>query len=168
MKKQEMLICLWFDNQAEEAVKFYTSVFGNSEIVRVTRYGKEGFEYHQKPEGSVATIEFRLNDMKFLALNGGPVFRFNEAISVIVNCENQQEIDYYWSMLTEGGEEVQCGWLKDKFGLSWQITPEFLNEYMTDNDESRKARVERALFSMKKLVIEDLKNAYEGIEVGAR
>lgn len=167
MKNQEIAICLWFDNQAEEAVRFYTSVFKDSEIGPTVLYGKEGFEYHGKPEGAVMTIDFRLNNMKFTALNGGPLFRFNEAVSIIVNCETQEEIDYYWSKLTEGGEESQCGWLKDKYGVSWQIAPDFISDYMSDKDMVRRSRVERAMYPMKKIIINDLKRAYEGQEVHA-
>lgn len=162
MKSNDISICLWFDSQAEEAVKFYTSIFKDSHIGKISRYSKEGFEFHGKPEGSVMSIEFSINGRNFMALNGGPIFKFNEAVSVMVYCENQQEIDYYWSKLTEGGEESQCGWLKDKFGLSWQVVPELMKDYMTDTDTSRKARVERAFLPMKKLIIEDLVNAYEG------
>jgi predicted 3-demethylubiquinone-9 3-methyltransferase (glyoxalase superfamily) len=162
MKKNEMAICLWFDDQAEQAAGFYTSIFSNSEIVRINKYGKEGFEFHQKPEGSVMEVEFRLYDMKFTALNGGPLFRFNESVSVMVYCETQEEIDHYWSKLTEGGEESMCGWLKDKYGVSWQIIPSLINDYLDDNNTERKSRVEKALFQMRKLIISDLKNAYEG------
>lgn len=162
-----MTICLWFDHEAVEAVNFYTSIFKDSEIGHISRYGKEGFEFHKKPEGTVSSIEFRLNQMKFLALNGGPVFRFNEAISIVVNCETQEEIDYYWSRLTENGQEVQCGWLKDKFGLSWQIVPSVLTKYLFSKDHERKSRVEKAFFSMKKFNIEELTNAYNGIQVSS-
>jgi len=157
-----MAICLWFDDQAEEAAEFYTSVFKDSAINRINKYGKEGFEYHRKPEGSVMEVEFRLNDMKLTALNGGPLFRFNESVSIMVYCETQEEIDNYWSKLTEGGEESMCGWLKDKYGVSWQIIPTLFNEYIVDNNTERKARVEKAVFQMRKLIIADLKNAYEG------
>jgi predicted 3-demethylubiquinone-9 3-methyltransferase (glyoxalase superfamily) len=163
--KHEMAICLWFDNQAEEAARFYASIFHDSEIGRINTYGKEGFEFHQKPEGSVMTVEFRLNKMHFLALNGGPIFNFNEAVSIMVNCDNQEEIDHYWNKLTEGGEESQCGWLKDKYGVSWQIVPRLLTEYMTDHDSARRSRVERAFFKMRKLIINDLSEAYHGVEV---
>ena len=161
-KKQAMTICLWYNNEAEQAVNLYTGVFNDSSVGRISRYGKEGFEYHQKPEGTVMTIEFALNGMNFLALNGGPQFKFNEAASVVVQCETQEEIDYYWDKLSEGGEEGPCGWLKDRFGLSWQIVPEILNEYMTDNNSVRVAQVTEAYLQMKKFDIAKLKEAYEG------
>ncbi len=162
MNRQEMTICLWFDVQAEEAANFYTSVFYDSGIGHISRFGKEGFEFHGKPEGTVMTVEFRLNQMKFIALNGGPQFRFNESISIMVYCETQEEIDHYWSKLTEEGEESQCGWLKDKFGLSWQIVPAILPSYLTDKDITKKSRVEKSLLQMKKLEIKELKKAYDG------
>lgn len=163
--KNEMAICLWFDNQAEEAANFYISIFRDSEIGRISRYGKEGFEYHGKPEGSVMTVEFRINRMNFLGLNGGPIFKFNESMSIIVYCNTQEEIDFYWNKLSEGGEESQCGWLKDKYGVSWQIVPEIIKEYMVDHNQARKARVENALFKMKKLVIAELTEAYNSVEL---
>ncbi|MGE5406133.1 MAG: VOC family protein [Methanosarcina sp.] len=167
MIQNEMKICLWFDHQAVEAVNFYMSIFKNSEIGHISRYGKEGFEFHKKPEGTVSAIEFSLNQMKFIALNGGPEFRFNEAISIVVNCETQEEIDHYWDGLTEGGQEIQCGWLKDKFGLSWQIVPTLLTKYLSTKDNERKSRVEKAFFRMKKFDIEELTNAYNGIQVSS-
>lgn len=162
MKKNEMAICLWFDDQAEEAVKFYTSVFKDSEIGPTEKATKEGFEFHRKPEGSALAIEFRLNDMKFLALNGGPLFKFNESVSVMVFCDTQEEIDNYWSRLTEGGEESMCGWLKDKYGVSWQIVPSVLNDYIAEGDLKKLGRFNNAMFKMRKLIIADLKRAYEG------
>ncbi len=161
MSKHEMTICLWFDDQAEEAAKFYTSVFKDSKIGRISRFGKEGFEFHHKPEGSVMDIEFRLNGMKFIALNGGPVFKFNEAISIIVNCDTQEEVDYYWTHLTEGGQEQACGWLKDKYGLSWQIIPKILVDYLADKDPGRRSRVATEMFKMKKIDTSILKKAYD-------
>jgi len=149
--------CLWFDNQAEEAAKFYTSVFKNSEIKSITRYGKEGHDIHGQKEGTVLTVEFRINGQSYTALNGGPAFTFNEAISFQVFCENQEEIDYYWNTLSEGGEEGQCGWLKDKFGLSWQIVPAILGKLM--NDPSKSERVVKAFLQMKKFDMEKLLNA---------
>jgi predicted 3-demethylubiquinone-9 3-methyltransferase (glyoxalase superfamily) len=157
-----MSICLWFDDQAEEAVNFYTSVFKNSEIGPMERYTSEGYEFHKKPAGSVLAIEFRLNDMKFMALNGGPLFKFNESVSIMVFCDTQEEIDNYWSRLTEGGEESMCGWLKDKYGVSWQIIPSIFNEYLAKGDVEKMNRFNKALYTMRKLIIEDLKNAYEG------
>ena len=149
--------CLWFDNQAEEAAKFYTSIFKNSSIGSVSRYGKEGFEFHGMPEGTAMTVVFQLNGQYYTALNGGPVFKFNEAISFQVFCETQEEIDHYWIKLTEGGSESQCGWLKDKYGVSWQIIPSILPKLMTD--PTRAGRVTAAFMQMKKFDIEKLMNA---------
>ncbi len=154
--------CLWFDNQAEEAAKFYTSIFKDSRIIHVARYGKEGFEVHGRPEGSAMTVEFELNGQVFTALNGGPNFKFTEAISFVVNCETQEEVDFLWEKLTEGGEEVQCGWLKDKFGLSWQIVPTKLGELMGDPDPTKTGRVMSAMLQMKKIDVAGLQRAYEG------
>lgn len=162
MKRQEMSICLWFDHHAEEAVQFYTSVFQDSKTGRISRFGKEGFEHHGKPEGSVMAIDFELNGMHFIALNGGPEFTFNESISVVINCETQEEIDHYWSGLCDGGQEGPCGWLKDRFGISWQVNPSVLPQYLTDPDPEKRKRVGEAIFRMKKLDIETLKKAYEG------
>ncbi len=155
---QKMTICLWFDNQAEEAVNFYTSIFKNSSIGTISRYGKEGFEFHGKPEGSVMVVNFKLNDMSFSALNGGSIFKFNESISIVVNCDTQEEIDHYWNKLTSaGGQEVQCGWLKDKYGLSWQIVPTILESLMSNPEKA--PRVMNAFLKMKKFDIESLKKA---------
>lgn len=149
--------CLWFDNQAEEAANFYVSIFKNSRIENISYYGKEGFEIHGKKEGTVLTVVFSVNGQTFTALNGGPIFKFNESISLQVFCETQKEIDYYWSKLTDGGEESQCGWLKDKYGLSWQIVPTILPKLMRDPERSE--RVTRVLLQMKKFDIEELKSA---------
>ena len=149
--------CLWFDNQAEEAAIFYTSVFRNSTIENISRYGKEGYEVHGQKEGSVLTVAFRINGQSFTALNGGPVFKFNEAISFQVYCETQEDIDHYWGKLTDGGQEVQCGWLKDKYGVSWQIIPTILPELMSDPTKAE--RVMKAFLQMKKFDIEKLKQA---------
>jgi predicted 3-demethylubiquinone-9 3-methyltransferase (glyoxalase superfamily) len=157
MTTQKMTLCLWFDDQAEEAAKFYTSVFKNSEMGRISRYGKEGFAIHGKPEGTVLVVNFRLNEQDFMALNGGPLFRFNEAISIVINCETQSEIDYFWSKLTEGGNESQCGWLKDKYGVSWQVVPVILAKLMSDPKKSE--RVMKAFLQMKKFDIEKLLQA---------
>jgi len=162
MKQQEMNICLWFDDRAEEAAQFYTSVFSDSAIGAISRFGKEGFEYHGKPEGTVMTVDFRLNQMKFIALNGGPIFKFNEAISIVIYCDTQEEIDHYWNRLTEEGEESQCGWLKDKFGVSWQVNPTILQDYLTDADLQKRARVSKVVFQMKKFNIEKIQQAYDG------
>lgn len=161
MKSQKMTICLWFKDQAEEAVNFYTSIFQDAEIGLISRFGKEGFEYHGMPEGTVMAIDFRLNKMNFTAINGAKKNDFTEAISIIINCDTQEEIDHYWSHLSKGGIEQQCGWLKDKFGVSWQITPKILSQYLSDKDETRKKSVERTAFTMKKFDIEKLKKAYE-------
>ncbi len=149
--------CLWFDNQAEEAVNYYVSIFPNSSIGSITRFGKEGFEHHQMPEGTVMTIAFKLNGQDFLALNGGPIFRFSEAISFQIPCKDQQEIDFYWERLTAGGEEQPCGWLKDRFGLSWQVVPEILPSLMSNPMTAR--AVSQAFFKMKKFDIATLEAA---------
>lgn len=155
--KNQITPCLWFDNQAEEAARFYTSVFRNSTIEEISRYGKEGFEIHGQKEGTVLTVTFRINGQPFIALNGGPVFQFNEAVSFQVLCENQEEIDYYWEKLSEGGQESQCGWLKDRYGVSWQIVPAILGELL--RDASKSERVTRAFMQMRKFNIEQLINA---------
>jgi predicted 3-demethylubiquinone-9 3-methyltransferase (glyoxalase superfamily) len=154
MKEKSITICLWFDNQAEEAAIFYTSVFRNSKIDSISRYGNEGFEIHGKEAGTIMSVNFTLNGQSFSALNGGPVFRFNEAISLQVFCETQEEIDHYWNKLTDGGQEVQCGWLKDKFGVSWQIIPSILSDLLRDPEKSEK--VTKAFLQMKKFDIERL------------
>jgi predicted 3-demethylubiquinone-9 3-methyltransferase (glyoxalase superfamily) len=148
--------CLWFDTQAEEAAKFYASVFKNSKIGKTSRYGKEGFEVHGKKAGTVMTVEFEIEGQKFLALNGGPHFKFNEAVSFQVHCETQHEIDYFWSELAKEGEEGPCGWLKDKFGLSWQIIPKALPEMLKDENSDR---VMRSMLQMRKIDIAALRRA---------
>ena len=160
--KQLITNCLWFVDQAEEAANFYTSIFHDSSIGDTTRYGKEGFEIHGQPEGKVLTVQFFLNGQEFLALNGGPVFKFNEAISLVVHVDTQDEIDYYWERLTDGGEESQCGWLKDKYGLSWQVVPRILSEMLLDPDKRKTERVTKAFLQMKKFNIEELKKAFNG------
>jgi predicted 3-demethylubiquinone-9 3-methyltransferase (glyoxalase superfamily) len=154
--------CLWFDNTAEEAARFYVSVFENSRIGRVSRYGKEGFEIHGRPAGSVMTVEFELDGVRFTALNGGPVFKFNEAISLQVYCDSQKEIDFFWSKLSEGGEEGPCGWLKDKYGLSWQVVPRILPDMLADENSDKAQRVTKAFLQMKKFDMAALERAYEG------
>jgi predicted 3-demethylubiquinone-9 3-methyltransferase (glyoxalase superfamily) len=149
--------CLWFDSQAEDAARFYTSVFKNSKIESISRYGKEGFEIHGQKEGTVLTVDFKINGQPFLALNGGALFKFSEAISFQVFCETQKEIDDYWSKLTNGGEEGQCGWLKDKFGVSWQIVPSILSKLLSD--PLRSERVTKAFLKMKKFNIAKLEQA---------
>jgi predicted 3-demethylubiquinone-9 3-methyltransferase (glyoxalase superfamily) len=161
-KKQKITNCLWFDSEAEEAVALYTSIFKNSKTGHVARFGKEGFEHHGKPEGSVMTVEFELDGQKFLALNGGPQFKFNEAMSLMVYCENQEEVDHYWNKLSEGGEEGPCGWLKDKFGVSWQVIPEVFTKMMSDPDTSKSRRAMGAVFAMKKFDIAKLEKAFNG------
>jgi predicted 3-demethylubiquinone-9 3-methyltransferase (glyoxalase superfamily) len=161
---QKITPCLWFDNQAEEAAKFYVSLFNNSAIGAITRYGREGFEVHGRPEGSVLTVSFRIEGQEFTALNGGPHFKFSEAISFVVRCETQAEVDRYWNKLGEGGDERarQCGWLKDKYGVSWQIVPAALFEMMSAADGIKSERVMRAMLQMKKLDLAALRRAYEG------
>jgi len=161
---QKITPCLWFDNQAEEAAHFYTSIFKNSKIGNITRYGKEGYEIHKREVGTVMTMDFEIEGQKFTALNGGPVFKFNEAISFVVKCKSQKEVDYYWEKLSEGGDEraQQCGWLKDKYGVSWQIVPEILSELVGDPTSEKSQRAMKAMLQMKKIDLEGLKKAYEG------
>ena len=156
--------CLWFDDHAEEAAGFYIGIFPNSRIVKMSRYGEAGHEFHGKPPGSVMTVEFELDGQTFTALNGGPVFKFNEAISFQITCDTQQEVDHYWEKLTEGGDDnaQQCGWLKDKYGVSWQVVPSVLDQMLTDADVEKSQRVMQALLRMKKLDIDLLKRAYAG------
>jgi len=152
---------LWFDDNAEEAVKFYVSIFKNSKIGRMTRYGEEGAKVSGRPKGTVMTIAFQLEGQAFAALNGGPHFKFTEAISLVVNCKTQKEVDELWEKLSEGGEEGQCGWLKDKYGLSWQIVPTVLSKMLQDKDPKKSERVMQALIQMRKFDIKRLKQAYE-------
>lgn len=161
---QKLTPCLWFDDQAEAAAQFYCSVFEHSTITAITRYGQAGFEFHGRPEGSVMTVSFELDGQGFTALNGGPVFRFNEAVSFQVNCHNQFEVDHFWNALSVGGDPQtqQCGWLKDKFGLSWQIVPVVLTDMMKDPDTAKSQRVMQALLHMKKLDIAALERAFNG------
>ncbi len=161
---QKITPSLWFDSQAEEAAKFYVSVFRDSRILGTTCYGKEGREIHGREPGSVMTVSFEIEGQKFTALNGGPVFRFSEAISFQVFCDTQEEIDYYWGKLSEGGDEKtqQCGWLKDKYGVSWQVVPTILPEMLTGPDFEKSQKVMQALLQMKKLDIAELKRAYAG------
>lgn len=159
---QKITTNLWFDKQAEEAVNFYTSVFKNGKTGRVARYGKEGHEIHGKPEGTIMTIEFEIEGQQFVALNGGPHFKFNEAISFIVNCETQDEVDYYWDKLSQGGDEKaqMCGWLKDKFGVSWQVVPTVAVDMLHDKDRGKANKVMAAFLKMKKIDISALREAY--------
>jgi predicted 3-demethylubiquinone-9 3-methyltransferase (glyoxalase superfamily) len=153
---QKITPCLWFDNQAEEAARFYTSIFKNSKVGKIVYCG----EGAPRPKGSVLTVRFQLDGQKFLALNGGPQFKFTEAVSLMVNCKTQKEMDRMWAKLSEGGQEVECGWVKDKYGLSWQIVPTILAKMMSDPDPARAQRVLQAVLSMKKLDIKVLKKAY--------
>jgi Uncharacterized protein conserved in bacteria len=155
---------LWFDDQAEEAARFYTSIFPDSQMGEISHYSEVGFEYHHKPAGSVMMVEFSIMGQSFSALNGGPIFMFNEAISFIINCDTAEELDYYWEKLSEGGdpEAQQCGWLKDKYGLSWQIVPSEMATLMSDPDTERTDRVMSAMFEMKKLDINILRKAFNG------
>jgi predicted 3-demethylubiquinone-9 3-methyltransferase (glyoxalase superfamily) len=156
--------CLWFDSQAEEAARFYVSVFKNSKIVTIMRYSKAGQETHKRPPGSVMVVDFELDGQPFTALNGGPVFTFNEAVSLQVYCDSQQEVDYYWEKLSEGGDPraQQCGWLKDKYGLSWQVVPKVLNEMLRDHESPKAQRAMEAMLRMKKLDIAGLERAFAG------
>jgi len=156
--------CLWFDDQAEEAATFYVSVFDDARINAITRYGEAGHEIHGRPAGSVMTVEFELEGKPFTALNGGPIFQFNEAVSFQVHCETQEEIDYFWQQLGEGGDPKarQCGWLKDRFGLSWQIVPRGMDEMLADPSREASSRAFRAMLGMKKLDIGELERAYRG------
>jgi predicted 3-demethylubiquinone-9 3-methyltransferase (glyoxalase superfamily) len=150
---------LWFDTEAEEAARFYTSVFPNSKIVEVTRFGSAG----PRPEGTVMTVSFELDGQQLVALNGGPEFTFDEAISFLVDCKDQEEVDFYWSKLSEGGEESVCGWLKDRYGLSWQIVPTRLNELLEDPDREKSQRVMSAMLKMKKIKIDELERAASAV-----
>jgi predicted 3-demethylubiquinone-9 3-methyltransferase (glyoxalase superfamily) len=156
--------CLWFDTQAEDAARFYTGIFKNSTIGTITRYSEAGREVHGRAAGTVMTVEFDLNGQKFTALNGGPHFKFNEAISFQIMCQNQQEVDHYWNKLSQGGDPSaqQCGWLKDKFGVSWQVVPTPLLEMLTDSDREKADRTMEAMLQMKKLDIAELERAYDG------
>jgi predicted 3-demethylubiquinone-9 3-methyltransferase (glyoxalase superfamily) len=149
--------CLWFDTEGEDAANFYVSVFPNSRIVNVARYGEAG----PRPAGSVMTVDFELDGKPFMALNGGPEFTFNEAVSFVIDCADQDEVDYYWTKLSEGGEEGPCGWLKDRFGLSWQVVPAALGELASDPDPAKSQAVIKAMLGMRKLVVAELQAAYD-------
>jgi predicted 3-demethylubiquinone-9 3-methyltransferase (glyoxalase superfamily) len=159
---QKITPFLWFEDQAEQAVKFYTSIFRNSKIGKIARYDKAGEKVSGRPAGSVMTVEFQIEGQKFIALNGGPEFKFNEAVSFVVNCKTQAEVDRYWNKLSAGGRKIQCGWLTDKYGLSWQIVPTALGELMSSKDPVRSQRVMEAMLKMVKLDIKKLKQAHEG------
>jgi predicted 3-demethylubiquinone-9 3-methyltransferase (glyoxalase superfamily) len=158
---QKIVPCLWFDGQAEEAAKFYVSVFKNSKVNTISRYTKAGYETHRRPAGSVMTVEFELDGQSFTALNGGPEFKFNEAVSLQIQCENQQEIDYYWEKLSKDGDPKAqvCGWLKDKYGLSWQVVPTVLPEMLKDHESATAQRAMEAMLRMKKIDIGELQRA---------
>ena len=160
--KHKIMPCLWFDTEAEDAANFYCSVFRNSKIGKVSRFPNAGQEVHHKEAGTVMTVEFELDGQPFVALNGGPQFKFDEAVSFQIFCETQDEIDYYWSALTQGGKESSCGWLKDKFGLSWQVVPAAIPQMMSDPDRERSARAMNAVMQMKKFDLATLQRAYAG------
>ncbi|RYY56774.1 MAG: VOC family protein [Chitinophagaceae bacterium] len=155
---------LWFDNQAEEAANYYVSVFKNSKLGAVARYGKVGYEQHKQKEGTVMTVEFTLDGHDFIALNGGPIFKFSEAVSFVINCDTQEEIDYYWEKLSDGGDKQAqvCGWLKDRFGLSWQVVPSMMSQWFAGGPTEKTERAMGAMLEMKKLDIAALQAAYDG------
>jgi predicted 3-demethylubiquinone-9 3-methyltransferase (glyoxalase superfamily) len=158
-RTQKITTFLWFDGQAEEAVNFYTSIFKNSKVLNTTRYGDAG----PGPKGSVMTIEFDLDGQTFTAINGGPEFKFTEAISLVVHCQTQEEVDYFWEKLpADGGKTIECGWLKDKFGLAWQVTPDILLELIADSDTEKSQRVMKAMMKMKKIDIAEIERAAAG------
>ncbi|MFL6623649.1 MAG: VOC family protein [Sulfurifustis sp.] len=163
MTMQKISPCLWFDNQAEEAAKFYTSIFKSSKILDIARYTEAGQEIHGGKPGAVMTVAFELDGTTFVALNGGPAFHFTEAISLQIDCKDQQEVDYYWEKLLQGGgKPVQCGWLTDKYGLSWQVVPVALKEMLVDKDTAKASRAMEAMLKMVKIDIATLKKAYAG------
>lgn len=161
---QRIAPCLWFDDQAEAAAEHYVGIFPNSRIGLITRYGEAGFEIHRRPAGSVMTVVFELDGQSITALNGGPVFQFNEAISLMVNCASQEEIDYYWDRLSAGGDPKaqQCGWLKDKFGVSWQVVPDRMDDLFEDAQSPGAQRAMNAMLQMKKIDIAEIRRAYDG------
>lgn len=159
---QKITPFLWFDDEAEQAVKFYTSIFKKSKIGGIARYDEEGAKVSGRPKGTVMTVEFEIEGQEFIALNGGPEFQFNEAISFVVNCKTQKEVDYFWAKLSAGGKVIQCGWLQDKFGVSWQVVPTVLSEMLQDKDREKARRVMHAMLQMVKLDIKTLKQAYRG------
>src|SRR5688572_4407803 len=166
--RQQIVPCLWFDGQAEDAAKYYTGIFKNSKITSVSRYTEAGHEVHKQPAGKVMVVAFELDGQPFTALNGGPEFKFSEAISFQILCDTQQDVDYYWEKLTPGGDKnaQQCGWLKDKYGLSWQVVPKVLLEMMADRDAEKAGRVMEAMLPMKKIDIAELERAYKRVGVG--
>jgi predicted 3-demethylubiquinone-9 3-methyltransferase (glyoxalase superfamily) len=160
---QKITPFLWFDDKAEEAANFYVSIFKNSKIGKITRYPKEAEEVSGKKAGEIMTVDFEIEGQKFTALNGGPPFKFTEAVSFIIDCNSQEEVDYYWNQLTEGGDEKSqiCGWLKDKYGVSWQVVPRVLEEMLADEDKEKAGRVMTAMLGMKKIIVADLEKAYD-------
>jgi len=161
--KQKITPCLWFDTEAEDAAKFYCAIFDNSRIGRISYFNQEGFEIHGKPAGSVMAVEFELDGQKFAGLNGGPQFKFDEAVSFQIHCADQKEVDYYWDKLSaDGGKEGPCGWLKDRFGLSWQVVPTVLYDMLTDGGPAASQRVTKAFLQMKKFDIAALRRAFDG------
>jgi predicted 3-demethylubiquinone-9 3-methyltransferase (glyoxalase superfamily) len=168
--KRPITPCLWFDNEAEEAARFYTGIFKKSRIGTITHYTEAGREIHGQPAGKVLTVEFELNGQPFTALNGGPQFKFNEAVSFQIMCENQEEVDHYWNKLSQGGDPSaqQCGWLKDRYGLSWQVVPTVMLEMLTDSDREKADRAMEAMMQMKKLDIAALERAYAGEQTVGR
>jgi predicted 3-demethylubiquinone-9 3-methyltransferase (glyoxalase superfamily) len=163
---QRIRPCLWFDDQGEEAARFYTGIFPNSRIVAITRYGEAGFKVHKRPAGSVMTVVFDLDGQRFTALNGGPIFTFNEAVSLEIHCASQEEVDFYWERLGAGGDPSarQCGWLKDRYGVSWQVIPEGMDEMFEDPESPATRRAMEAMLRMKKLDIAELRRAYAGAD----
>jgi predicted 3-demethylubiquinone-9 3-methyltransferase (glyoxalase superfamily) len=159
MATQKITPFLWFDNQAEEAAKFYTSIFKRSKILNMARYGKEAAKKGGKQAGSVMTVAFEIEGLRFVALNGGPYFKFTEAVSFVINCRTQAEVDKFWKKLSAGGQEGQCGWLKDKYGVSWQVVPSIIGELLSSKDAAKTSRVMQALLQMRKLDIKALKHA---------
>ena len=164
--RQRITPCLWFADEAEEAARFYTGIFKNSRVTAITRYGSAGFEVHRRPAGSVMVVAFELDGQPFTALNGGPVFKFNEAISLQVSCETQEEIDYYWEKLSAGGDPKaqQCGWLKDRYGLSWQVVPSMMDELFKSENSAGAQRAMEAMLRMKKIDIAELRRAHKGAD----
>ncbi|HEX2786663.1 MAG TPA: VOC family protein [Ignavibacteria bacterium] len=160
--EQKIVPCIWYDNQAEEAVNFYVSIFKNSRVETVTRYGKSGSQESGQPESSIMTITFFLDGQKFIALNGGPVFKLSEAMSLMIYCKDQAEIDYFYDKLADGGQIQPCGWLKDKFGLSWQLVTPLMDEVFNDKDTKKQERVMAAIIKMTRIDLKTLEDAYEG------
>lgn len=164
LRLQKLVTSLWFNRNSQEAVDFYSTIFKKFKIGRKLHYDKEGQEIHGMPQGTLLTVEFELENMQFIALNGGPMFKFTEAVSIMINCDNQQEVDYYWEKLTDGGDPdaQQCGWCKDKFGLSWQVVPRILDDMIASKDKVKSGKVMNAMLQMKKIDIAKLEEAFNG------